>query len=123
MSGTSGSDWEDDAGPWGQVGVVLLTEYEHYGQLRMLGPKVRSALDLLAELGFDVMDTDALIGDGRAFSLLNGIGTWQPASRRLLVYWAGHGKAIEGGRLFLCSRDTAKRRQPEAHNAIPAASL
>ena len=112
-----------DAGPWGQVGVVLLTEYEHYGKLEKLGAKVHAVLDLLAELGFDVMDSDVLIGDGRAFSLLNGLGTWQPASRRLVVYWAGHGKAVEGGRLFLISRETAKRRQPEAHNSVSAASL
>jgi hypothetical protein len=109
--------------PWGHVGVVLLTEYDHYGRLKKLGTEVRTALDLFAELGFDVTDTDTLLGDGRAFSLLNAIGVWQPSGRRLVVYWAGHGKAIENGRLFLVSRDTANSRQPEVHTAVPAGSI
>ena len=105
------------------MGLVLLTDYEHYGHLKKLGAKVRAVTDLLAESGFEVLDAKALTGDGHAFSLLNGLGTWEPASRRLIVYWAGHGKAVEGGRLFLISKETAKRRQPEAHNSVPAASL
>jgi WD40 repeat protein len=125
MSETDGSENRHVSGPapWGQVGVVLLTEYDHYGQLKRLADDVRSALDLLAALGFDVMATDSLRGDGRAFSLLNAIGTWQPTGHRLVIYWAGHGKIIEDGRLFLCTRDTFNHRLPEAHNAIPAASL
>jgi hypothetical protein len=110
-------------GHWGQVGVVLLTEYDYYGRLKKLGAEVSAALDLLTTLGFDVMDAEVLLGDGRASSLLNAIGTWQPVGQRLVVYWAGHGKAVEGGRLFLISRDTAKHRQPEAHNAVPAGSV
>ena len=113
----------DDGEHWGQVGVVLLTEYEHYGKLRKLRDKAHAALDLLAELGFDVMDSDVLVGDGRAPALLSGLGTWQPSSRRLVIYWAGHGKAVEGGRLFLISKETAKRGLPEAHNSVSAASL
>ena len=109
--------------PWGQVGVVLLTEYDHFERLKKLGSEVHSALDLFAELGFDVVDTNVLSSDGRAFSLLSAIGLWQPIGHRLIIYWAGHGKAVEGGRLFLCSRDTANKRQPEAYNAVPAGNL
>jgi WD40 repeat protein len=109
--------------PWGHVGVVLLTEYDHYDRLKKLDAEVRAVLGLFGELGFDVTDTDTLKGDGRAFSLLSAMGVWQPSGHRLIVYWAGHGKAIENGRLFLVSRDTVKVRQPEAHNAVPAGSI
>ena len=123
MSGSSGSGFSRDSGAWGQIGLVLITDYDHYGHLKKLGANVRAAVDLLAGLGFEEADTDALIGDGRAFSLLNGLGAWQPGSRRLIVYWAGHGKAVEGDRLFLISKETGRRRQPEAHNSVPAGSL
>lgn len=114
---------EKDSTPWGQVGIVLLTEYDQYGNLTKLGTQVQTVLDLFSTIGFDVMDANSLTSDGRASSLLNSIGRWQPTSNRLIIYWAGHGKAVEGGHLFLCSRDTAKNRQPEAHNSVPAGSL
>jgi WD40 repeat protein len=111
-----------DEEPWGQVGVVLLTEYDHLDQLKRLEPEVRSALDLLGQMGFQVVDREVLTADGRASSLQQAIGGWRPTGRRLVVYWAGHGKAIEN-RLFLCGRDTAKNRQPGPHNAVPAGNL
>ncbi|HEU4421462.1 MAG TPA: WD40 repeat domain-containing protein [Pilimelia sp.] len=112
-----------DQEPWGQVGVVLLTRYDHLDRLKRLESEVRSALDLLATMGFQIADHDILTADGKAASLQAAIGNWRPPARRLVVYWAGHGKAIEGGRLFLCSRETAKHRQPESYDAVPAGNL
>ncbi|GAA4457797.1 AAA family ATPase [Phytohabitans houttuyneae] len=107
---------------WGQVGVVLLTEYDHLTRLDRLESEVGTALAVLAEMGFDVADREVLTGDGKAFSVLAAVGQWRPAVRRLIVYWAGHGKAV-GTDLFLCSRETPTARQPESHDSIPAGSL
>ena len=114
---------EDSPASWGQVGVVLLTDYDYYDRLKKLRAEVQAALELFASLGFEVTDDHLLTQDGRAASLVRGIGTWRPASSRLIIYWAGHGKAIEGGRLFLCSRDTMRNQQPEAYNSVPAGNL
>jgi WD40 repeat protein len=114
---------EDSPASWGQVGVVLLTDYDYYDRLKKLRAAVQAALDLLASLGFEVTDDHLLTQDGRTDSLVRGIHTWRPASSRLIIYWAGHGKAIEGGRLFLCSRDTMRNQQPDAYNSVPASNL
>lgn len=118
-----GAGQEGSPAAWGQVGVVLLTDYDYYDRLKKLRAEVQAALDLFASLGFAVTDDHVLHRDGRAASLMNAIGTWRPASSRLVIYWAGHGKAVEGGRLFLCSRDTMRIQQPESHNSVPAANL
>lgn len=119
----SGSRPEKSLAAWGQVGVVLLTEYDHYARLKKLAAEVQSALALFTTLGFDVLDAGTLRGDGRGSSVQKAIGVWQPAGQRLIIYWAGHGKVIDSGALFLCSRDTAGNRLPEAYDSVPASVL
>jgi hypothetical protein len=67
MAGSSGSGFAGESGAWGQIGLVLITDYDHYGHLKKLGANVIAAVDLLAGLGFEKADTETLTGDGRAF--------------------------------------------------------
>ncbi|MEU8017700.1 WD40 repeat domain-containing protein [Micromonospora parva] len=108
-------------GPWGELVTVIMDRYDALPPLRRIRPEVEEAAAVLARTGF-VRAANDLPRDGLAASVKAAIREWSPNPRRLVVYWAGHGKAVHGGEFFLCCRDTTGP-EPAQETAMSARRL
>jgi WD40 repeat protein len=73
----------------------------------------------LQQLGFE-RDGD-LAGDGLSPTVRREFQVWKPRSRRIVLYWAGHGRPEGVDNFYLYCRDTVGR--PATWNAISAQEL
>lgn len=104
----------------GRLAVVLIDRYDHLPGLDHSRREVAETAVLLETLGFATQDPPA--GQGLLADLLDMLRGFEPAERRLLLYWTGHGKGEHDGRHYLAARDSPSSGL-DSVNAIPMETL
>jgi hypothetical protein len=91
---------------YGEYAAVVVDTYDdpRLHKLERLRSEVDEVAKLLRAHGFSEEHHD-LLGDGAAFTLRQRLSQWRPASRRLLLYWAGHGEPVGDQDIWLHGRD------------------
>ena len=107
---------------WGVVEVVVIDKYRHHPNLTKMHRNVEDVINILSRSGFARSGVD-LIGDGEVRTIDNAIRDWEPNRRRAILYWAGHGQALDGGDFYLCCTNTPRNTEPDAYTAMSATHL
>jgi hypothetical protein len=95
------------------LAVVVLDKYDDTGlaELKRIRSEVDQIAELLHQLGF-ARDAEDLVGDGLSSSLRQRLTQWRPDSSRVLLYWAGHGRPVGDGDIWLYGKDTGQVPEP-----------
>jgi WD40 repeat protein len=113
----------DESEPdWGSISSVVVDQYEHHRNLPELRGRVNSLTSLLIKSGF--AEHEVLLPRTASFDQVDqAIRQWRPHGGRAILYWAGHGKSVEGGDFYLCCPATPSRSEPDGRTAITARHL
>jgi WD40 repeat protein len=119
-----GADRADDGvgrePAWGTLATVVIDRYDALPPLRSLRAAVAEAGEILGRAGFKAVDLSA---DGRSRSVVDALAEWRPRARRVVLHWAGHGKAVDNNAFFLLCRDSPAAAEPDWRRAVPAQVL
>lgn len=107
---------------WGFAIPVIVATYRNLPNLKNLQLEAGKVVHLLQAIGFKALECN-MGSDTMARSLIDSLRTIQLTTRRAVVYWGGHGKALHGGEFYLCRKDTSRHREPDEHTAVSAATL
>ena len=110
-----------DGRPHGALAVIVIDAYDDQQlQLNQIRAEVAAVTAQLSALGF-VQETQDLVGDARSATMRERFLTWRPTNRRILVYWAGHGKPEGVDEFYLYGRETSGH--PGTANAVAATEI
>ena len=107
---------------WGFAIPIIVASYRNLPNLKKLPLEASEFIHLLRSIGFNALEYN-LGSDTMARSLIDSLRTTQLSTRRAVMYWGGHGKALHGGEFYLCCRDTLRHREPDEHTAVSATTL
>jgi WD40 repeat protein len=105
-----------------EYAVVVVDTYDdvQLPRLKLIRTEIARVATVFERMGF-VKDGQDLAGDGRSDTIRSRFGTWRPQARRILLYWAGHGRPEGVDEYYLCCRDTKGHAGPG--NAVSAIEL
>jgi WD40 repeat protein len=107
---------------WGFAVPIIVDTYQHLPNLRKLQAEASKVIQMLQSTGFSALEYN-LGSDTAARSLIDSFRAIRLATRRTVVYWGGHGKALHGGEFYLCCKDTSRRREPDEYTAVSGVTL
>lgn len=107
---------------WGFAIPIIVDIYRDFPNLKKLQSEAGEVVQILESIGFSALDCN-LGSDTVARSLIDSLRATRLTTRRTVVYWGGHGKALQGGEFYLCCKDTSRNREPDEHTAVSAATL
>jgi WD40 repeat protein len=102
-SASAGPTGSHDA--FGQASSIVIETYDRYPPLANIRQGAQTVLELLRSVGFE--DASPPVSGSMTFgNVLSGLARWPAHGERLLLYWAGHAEAVDGGGIYLLCRDT-----------------